>query len=55
MKTAHKGLGINEVDWTIAVDLFTAALVKHHVPPQAQSELLQMIENMKSEIVEISA
>jgi truncated hemoglobin YjbI len=55
MKTAHKGLGINEVDWKIAVDLFTAALVKHHVPPQAQSELLQMIENMKSEIVEISA
>jgi hypothetical protein len=53
MKWAHKELGINEVDWKIAVDLFTAALVKHHVTPQAQSELLQMIENMKSKIVEV--
>jgi truncated hemoglobin YjbI len=54
MKTAHEGLGINDVDWQIAIDLFTAALVKHHVPPQAQSELLQIIEAMKSQIVEVS-
>ena len=34
MKTAHKGLGINEVDWQIAIDLFTAALLKQHVRPR---------------------
>jgi hemoglobin len=55
MKTAHKGLGINEVDWQIAIDLFTAALLKHHVSPHAQSELLQIIEDMKGDIVEVPA
>ncbi len=55
MKTAHKGLGINEVDWQIAIDLFTAALLKQHVPPQEQSEFLQIIENMKSDIVEAAS
>ena len=29
------------------------ALLKYQMPPQAQSELLQIIENMKSEIVEV--
>jgi len=53
MKTAHKGLGITELDWQIALDLFTAALEKHHVTRQAQSEFLQIIENMKSDIVEV--
>jgi truncated hemoglobin YjbI len=53
MKTAHKGLGISEVDWQIAIDLFTVALNKHNVAPQEQSEFLQIIRNMKSLIVEI--
>jgi truncated hemoglobin YjbI len=53
MKTAHKGLGITDADWKIAVDLFTAALEKRHVPPEAQSEFVQIIENMKSQIVEV--
>jgi truncated hemoglobin YjbI len=54
MKTAHKGLAINEQDWQVAIDLFTAALHKRHVPPHAQWELLQMIEDMKGDIVEVS-
>jgi hemoglobin len=53
MKTAHEGLGITEGDWSIAVDLFTAALKKWNVPDQAQAEFMQIIENMKSQIVEV--
>jgi truncated hemoglobin YjbI len=53
MKTAHKGLGINETDWTIAVDLFVAALDRCDVPRQARAEFVQIIENMKNQVVEI--
>ena len=52
MKTAHEGLGITEGDWSIAVDLFTAALQKWNVPADAQAEFMQIIENMKGQIVE---
>ena len=53
MRTAHKGLGITESDWQIAVELFTAALDKHKVAPRERSEFVQIIENMKSSIVEV--
>jgi truncated hemoglobin YjbI len=52
MKTAHEGLGITEKDWHIAVVLFTAALQKWNVPADAQAEFMQIVENMKSQIVE---
>jgi truncated hemoglobin YjbI len=52
MKTAHRGMGITEADWKIAVDLFTMSLNKHHIAPREQSEFLQIIQNMKSAIVE---
>lgn len=52
MKTAHEGMGITEVDWKIAVDLFTDALDKRHVGARERVEFLQIIENMKSQIVE---
>ena len=53
MKTAHKGLRITEADWKIADELFVAALNKHRVSIQDQSEFMQIIRNMKSLIVEI--
>jgi truncated hemoglobin YjbI len=53
MKTAHKGMGITETDWTIAVDLFTKALNKRNVAAREQKEFLQIIRNMKSLIVEV--
>jgi truncated hemoglobin YjbI len=53
MKTAHKGLRVTEADWKVADDLFVAALSKHKVSPQEQSEFMQIIRNMKSLIVEI--
>jgi len=52
MKTVHKGLGITESDWKIAVDLLAAALTKHKVGPREQAEFLQIISDMKSMIVE---
>jgi hemoglobin len=54
MKAAHKGLRVTESDWKIADDLFVAALNKHKVGTQEQSEFMQIIRNMKSQIVEIS-
>jgi len=53
MKTTHKGLGITESDWKIAVNLLTAALNKYQVAPREQSEFMQIIEDMKSTIIEI--
>ncbi len=53
MKAAHKGLGITEGDWRIAVDLLTRALDRSHVAPREQAEFLQIIQDMKSEIVEV--
>lgn len=53
MKTTHKGLGINETDWTIAVQLFAAALDRCDVPRQARAEFVQIIEDMKNQVVEV--
>lgn len=53
MKTAHKGLRVTQADWKIADDLFVAALNKHKIGTQEQSEFMQIIRNMKSLIVEI--
>jgi hypothetical protein len=40
MKSSHKGLGVTESDWKIADDLFVAALKKHEVGFQEQSEFM---------------
>ena len=53
MKTAHRGLGINETDWKVAVDLFAAALERCNVPRQARAEFVQIIEDTKNLIVEV--
>ncbi len=52
MKTAHRGLGITEADWTTAIELLIVALDKYHVAPQAQSEFLQIMRDMKDLIIE---
>ena len=53
MKTAHKGMGISDADWDVAVDLLTRALEKRGVARLEQWEFLQIIRNMKSVIVEV--
>jgi len=52
MKTAHKGLGIDEADWKTASDLLIAALTKYRVGPQEQREFMQIIEDMKADVIE---
>jgi truncated hemoglobin YjbI len=53
MKTVHRGMGISERDWQIAVELFTAALNTNTIAPRERSEFVQIIEDMKGSIVEI--
>jgi truncated hemoglobin YjbI len=53
MKSSHKGLGVTEADWKIADDLFVAALNKHKVGIREQSEFMQIIRDMKGQIVEM--
>jgi truncated hemoglobin YjbI len=53
MKSSHKGLGVTEADWKIADDLFVAALNKHKVGTREQSEFMQIIRDMKGQIVEM--
>ncbi len=53
MKSAHKGLRITESDWKIADGLFVAALKKHQVGIKEQTEFMQIIRDMKGQIIEL--
>jgi hemoglobin len=52
MKTSHKGLGISEADWQVAVKHLVASLDKFKVPPQEKNEVLGALTTLKSDIVE---
>ncbi len=52
MKTAHKGMGITQLDWTIAVKHLVATLDKFKVPTKEKDEVLAAISSMKGDIVE---
>jgi hemoglobin len=52
MKTSHKGLGITEDDWNIAVKHLVTTLNKHNVPDREQKELASALTNLKADIVE---
>jgi hemoglobin len=52
MKTAHKGLGITEEDWNIAVKHLLATLTKFKVPENLQKEVAGAISGLKADIVE---
>ena len=52
MKTAHKGLGITEEDWNIAVKHLVATLNKFKVPEKEQKEVAAAITTLKADIVE---
>jgi len=52
MKTAHKGLGISESDWDIAVKHLLATLDKFKVPAQEKSEVVTALSGLKKDIVE---
>lgn len=55
MKTAHKGLGITEADWTAMSGHFVATLDKFKVPQKEKDELLAIVTSLKKDIVEAPA
>jgi hemoglobin len=52
MKTVHKGLGISEDDWNIAVKHLVNTLNKYKVPEKEQKELASALMTLKADIVE---
>lgn len=52
MKTAHKGLGIDEDEWKEGVDALVATLEKFKVPEKEKNEVLAAVGNLKKDIVE---
>ena len=52
MKTAHKGLGITELDWTTSVKHLVDTLDKFKVPKKEKDEVLAAISGLKGDIVE---
>lgn len=55
MKTAHKGLGITEADWTAASNHLVATLDKFKVGQKEKDELLAIVGGLKKDIVEVPA
>jgi len=51
-KTSHKGMGVNEKDWSIFINHLKATLDKFQVPDQERSDVLGFIESTKVDIVE---
>jgi hemoglobin len=52
MKAAHKGLGITEEDWNIAVKHLVATMTKFKVPEKEQKEVAGALTDLKKDIVE---
>jgi len=52
MKTAHKGLGITEDDWNIAVKHLVATMNKFKVGEREQQEVAGALTKLKGDIVE---
>ena len=52
MKTSHKGLGITEEDWNIAVKHLLATLTKFKVKEKEQKEVAGALTTLKGDIVE---
>ena len=51
MKTAHKGMGITDADFSALVEDLTGALDKFKVGKKEQSDLLALLGPMKKDIV----
>ena len=52
MKSSHKGLGITEEDWNIAVKHLVNTLTKFNVPEKEQKEVASALMGLKADIVE---
>ena len=52
MRTAHKGIGIAEADWTASVGHLIASLDKFKVGQKEKEDLLAIASSLKKDIVE---
>jgi|SRR5215472_13805039 len=52
MKTAHKGMSINESDWQVFLGHVEATLSSYKVPAPERTAVLDFIGGMKADIVE---
>ena len=52
MLTAHRGMRINESDWTALLTHVKATLEKFAVPARERGEVLAFVESTKKDIVE---
>lgn len=52
MRTTHKGLGISESDWQVAVRHLGESFDKFKVPQQERTELAGALSKLKPDIVE---
>lgn len=52
MRTSHKGLGITQSDWDVAVKHLVATLDKFKVPDAEKNEVLGAVSSLKKDIVE---
>ena len=51
-KTSHKGMGINESDWTLFMGHVNATLDKFQLPQKERSDVIAFIESTREDIVE---
>ena len=52
MKTCHKGMKINEADWTAFFGHVNATLDAFKVPPIERAEVVGFVQSLKRDIVE---
>lgn len=52
MKTVHKGIGINGMEWQAAINHIINVLDNFSVPDAEQKEVLALLNSAKSDIVE---
>ena len=52
MKTAHKGMGIDETDWAIFMDLWGQTAKALNIPDGESNEMIAFLGGLKGEIVE---
>ena len=52
MKLSHRGMGINESDWSVLLGHAAATLAKFKVPESEQHDVVAFLQSLKKDIVE---
>ena len=52
MKTAHKGMGINESDWSKFIGHLAATLDSFNVPAPERAQVLAFIDSTKADVLD---